>query len=126
MIDEKTNFCDLKGILTQFLKAFFGKSDVPIRFRASYFPFTEPSAEMDIGCLSCESRGCRICKQTGWLEVLGCGMVHPAVLEGMGIDSERYNGWAFGAGLDRLTMLRYKISDLRSLFENDVRFLRQF
>jgi phenylalanyl-tRNA synthetase alpha chain len=125
MIDEGSSFADLKGILTQFLQAFFDKP-VPLRFRASYFPFTEPSAEVDIGCLSCESKGCRICKNTGWLEVLGCGMVHPNVLKIVGIDSERYTGWAFGAGLDRLTMLRYGIGDLRSLFENDLRFLRQF
>lgn len=125
MIDEKINFSDLKSILTQFLQAFFEKP-VPVRFRASYFPFTEPSAEIDIGCLNCESQGCRICKNTGWLEVLGAGMVHPNVLQSVGIDSERYTGWAFGAGLDRLSMLRYRISDLRSLFENDIRFLRQF
>ncbi|MCE3239235.1 MAG: pheS [Gammaproteobacteria bacterium] len=125
MLSENSSFADLKGILTQFLQAFFEKS-IPIRFRPSYFPFTEPSAEVDIGCLSCDSQGCRICKNTGWLEVLGCGMVHPNVLQSASIDSERYIGWAFGAGLDRLTMLRYRIADLRSLFENDVRFLRQF
>ncbi len=125
MVDEHIHFTDLKGILTQFLQAFFDKP-VPLRFRASYFPFTEPSAEVDMGCLNCNSQGCRICKYTGWLEVLGCGMVHPNVLKAVGIDSERYTGWAFGAGLDRLTMLRYRIGDLRSLFENDLRFLRQF
>jgi len=125
MVDENISFADLKGILTQFLQAFFEKP-VLVRFRASYFPFTEPSAEVDIGCLNCDSQGCRICKNTGWLEVLGCGMVHPNVLQVVGIDSERYTGWAFGAGLDRLTMLRYRIADLRSLFENDLRFLRQF
>jgi phenylalanyl-tRNA synthetase alpha chain len=125
MISENSSFADLKGILKQFLEAFFEKS-IAIRFRPSYFPFTEPSAEVDIGCLSCDSQGCRICKNTGWLEVLGCGMVHPNVLQSAGIDSEHYIGWAFGAGLDRLTMLRYRIADLRSLFENDVRFLRQF
>ena len=125
MVDENVSFSDLKGILTQFLQAFF-ESPVPIRFRPSYFPFTEPSAEVDIGCQNCKSAGCRICKNTGWLEVLGCGMVHPNVLRAVGIDSERYTGWAFGAGLDRLTMLRYGITDLRSLFENDLRFLRQF
>ena len=125
MIDENVSFADLKGILTQFLQAFF-EAPVPIRFRPSYFPFTEPSAEVDIGCQNCASKGCRICKNTGWLEVLGCGMVHPNVFKFVGIDSERYTGWAFGAGLDRLTMLRYGITDLRSLFENDMRFLRQF
>jgi phenylalanyl-tRNA synthetase alpha chain len=125
MIDEKVSFADLKGMLIHFLQKFF-EAPVPIRFRASYFPFTEPSAEVDIGCLNCASRGCRICKNTGWLEVLGCGMIHPDVLTMAGIDSERYTGWAFGLGIDRLTMLRYGITDLRSLFENDLRFLKQF
>jgi phenylalanyl-tRNA synthetase alpha chain len=125
MVDENVNFADLKEILRQFLQAFFEKP-VPLRFRPSYFPFTEPSAEVDIGCLNCNSKGCRICKNTGWVEVLGCGMIHPNVFRSVGIDSERYTGWAFGAGLDRLTMLRYGITDLRALFENDLRFLRQF
>ncbi len=125
MIDENVSFSDLKGILIHLLQNFF-ETEVPIRFRPSYFPFTEPSAEVDIGCLSCKSKGCRICKNTGWLEVLGCGMVHPNVFTAVGIDTERYSGWAFGAGIDRLTMLRYGISDLRALFENDLRFLRQF
>ena len=125
MVDENITFADLRSILTQFLTAFF-EAELPLRFRASYFPFTEPSAEVDIGCQQCAGRGCRICKQTGWLEVLGCGMVHPHVFNRMGIDSERYTGWAFGAGLDRLTMLRYGITDLRTLFDNDLRFLRQF
>lgn len=125
MVDENVSFADLKGILNQFLQAFFEKP-VPIRFRPSYFPFTEPSAEVDIGCLSCNGKGCRICKNTGWLEVGGCGMVHPNVFEHVGIDTERYTGWAFGCGLDRLALLRYGISDLRAMFENDIRFLRQF
>lgn len=125
MIDEHVSFADLKGLLNQFLTAFF-EADVAIRFRPSYFPFTEPSAEVDIGCLSCKGKGCRICKNTGWLEVLGCGMVHPNVLKEVNIDSERYQGFAFGVGIDRLTMLKYGISDLRSLFENDLRFLKQF
>lgn len=125
MIEEGVSFADLRSILTQFLHAFF-EAELPIRFRASYFPFTEPSAEVDMGCQKCAQKGCRICKGTGWLEVLGCGMVHPNVLQNVGIDSERYTGWAFGAGLDRLTMLRYGITDLRALFENDLRFLRQF
>jgi len=125
MIDENVSFAGLKGILTQFLQEFFAK-EVAIRFRASYFPFTEPSAEVDIACQACAAKGCRICKNTGWLEVLGCGMVHPEVFQQLGIDNERYTGWAFGAGLDRLTMLRYGISDLRSLFENDLRLLQQF
>lgn len=125
MVDENISFADLKGTLIQFLQAFF-EAEVPVRFRASYFPFTEPSAEVDIGCQNCHGSGCRICKNTGWLEVLGCGMVHPNVFRFVGIDSERYTGWAFGAGLDRLTMLRYGITDLRALFENDLRFLKQF
>ncbi len=126
MIDEGITFANLKGVLQQFLHAFFGDKNIPIRFRPSYFPFTEPSAEIDIGCIKCSSKGCRICKNTGWLEVLGSGMVHPDVLKMAGIDHERYTGFAFGVGIDRLTMLKYGISDLRSLFENDIRFLKQF
>lgn len=125
MIDENISLADLKGMLTQFLQAFF-EAPIPIRFRPSYFPFTEPSAEVDIGCQQCQGKGCRICKNTGWLEILGCGLIHPNVLAHVGIDSERYSGWAFGLGLDRLAMLRYGINDLRTLFENDLRFLRQF
>jgi phenylalanyl-tRNA synthetase alpha chain len=125
MVDENVSFADLKGVLKQFLSEFFA-TDCPIRFRPSYFPFTEPSAEVDIGCVSCQSKGCRICKNTGWLEVLGCGMVHPNVLKAVGIDADKYQGFAFGVGIDRLTMLKYGITDLRSLFENDLRFLRQF
>jgi phenylalanyl-tRNA synthetase alpha chain len=125
MIDENVSFANLKGLLQEFLQAFFCV-ETPMRFRPSYFPFTEPSAEVDIGCFKCNSKGCRICKNTGWLEVLGCGMVHPNVLKTAGIDSERYQGLAFGAGIDRLAMLKYGISDLRSLFENDLRFLKQF
>jgi phenylalanyl-tRNA synthetase alpha chain len=125
MIDENISFADLKGIIIHFLQTFF-ESEVPIRFRPSYFPFTEPSAEVDIGCVNCNAKGCRICSHTGWLEVLGCGMVHPNVFQSVGIDSRRYTGFAFGVGIDRLTMLRYGITDLRALFENDVRFLRQF
>lgn len=126
MIDEHITFADLKGLMRQFLQQFFNDPNIAIRFRASYFPFTEPSAEVDIGCLKCGGKGCRICKNTGWLEVLGCGMVHPNVLKMAGIDSEKYRGFASGAGIDRLTMLKYGISDLRSLFENDLRFLKQF
>lgn len=125
MVDEKISFADLKGLLTFFLHEFFSP-DTPIRFRPSYFPFTEPSAEVDIGCINCNSQGCRICKNTGWLEVLGCGMVHPNVLQGVNIDTNRYRGFAFGVGVDRLTLLKYRIPDLRSLFENDLRFLKQF
>ena len=125
MIDENISFANLKGLLHEFLQAFFS-IDTPMRFRPSYFPFTEPSAEVDIGCFRCGGKGCRICKNSGWLEVLGYGMVHPNVLKMAGIDSERYQGLAFGAGIDRLAMLKYGISDLRSLFENDLRFLKQF
>ncbi len=125
MVDEHITFADLKGLLNQFLHEFFS-TDAPIRFRPSYFPFTEPSAEVDIGCLNCGGKGCRICKNSGWVEVLGCGMVHPNVLNGVGIDSEHYRGFAFGVGIDRLTLLKYGMSDLRSLFENDIRFLKQF
>jgi phenylalanyl-tRNA synthetase alpha chain len=100
--------------------------EMTLRFRPSYFPFTEPSAEVDISCLNCSGKGCRICKDTGWLEVLGCGMVHPHVLMAADVDSMRYRGFAWGLGIDRLTLLKYGVSDLRSLFENDVRFLNQF
>ncbi|MBX3709286.1 MAG: phenylalanine--tRNA ligase subunit alpha [Gammaproteobacteria bacterium] len=124
MVDEHVTFADLKGLLNQFLGEFFSV-DTSVRFRPSYFPFTEPSAEVDIGCLSCKGKGCRICKHSGWLEVLGCGMVHPNVLAGVDIDSERYRGFAFGVGLDRLTLLKYGINDLRALFENDLRLLKQ-
>ena len=111
--------------MDQFLKAFF-EVDLPVRFRPSYFPFTEPSAEVDIQCTNCRGAGCRICKNTGWLEVMGCGMVHPAVFAHCGIDSETYSGFAFGMGVERLAMLRYGVTDLRLFFENDLRFLRQF
>ncbi len=124
-IDEKASFADLKGLLNTFLNAFFEK-DLKMRFRPSYFPFTEPSAEADMECVMCEGKGCRVCKQTGWLEVLGCGMVHPNVLKAGGINSEKYRGFAFGMGVERLTMLRYGINDLRLFFENDLRFLKQF
>lgn len=125
MIDEHTTMSDLKGILSDFLNQFF-ESDFGLRFRASYFPFTEPSAEVDIQCVKCRGAGCRICKGTGWLEILGCGMVHPNVLAACNIDSERYQGCAFGMGIERLAMLYYGIDDIRLLFENDLRFLRQF
>ncbi|WP_116964178.1 phenylalanine--tRNA ligase subunit alpha [Fastidiosibacter lacustris] len=124
-IDEKVSFTDLKGLLNAFLNAFFEKN-LKMRFRPSYFPFTEPSAEADMECVMCEGEGCRVCKQSGWLEVLGCGMVHPNVLKAGGIDSEKYRGFAFGMGVERLTMLRYGIHDLRLFFENDLRFLKQF
>ncbi len=125
MVDERTTFADLKGILDQFLRQFFEK-ELAVRFRPSYFPFTEPSAEVDVQCVECGGSGCRVCSQTGWLEVLGCGMVHPAVLAHVGIDSERYTGFAFGMGVERLAMLRYGVNDLRLFFENDLRFLAQF
>lgn len=125
VVDETCTFADLKGHLQDFLEKLFER-DLKFRFRPSYFPFTEPSAEADIACVMCEGKGCRVCSQTGWLEVLGCGMVHPNVLEMSGIDSERYTGFAFGIGIDRLAMLRYGIDDLRKFFESDLRFLRQF
>lgn len=130
-IDENVSFADLKGILIAFLRDFFDDSALKVRFRPSYFPFTEPSAEVDIEC-SCqkkssdEQNSCRICGQTGWLEVLGSGMMHPKVLENGGIDSKKYRGYAFGMGIERLAMLRYQVGDLRTFFENDVRFLNQF
>lgn len=125
VVDEKVSFAELKGVLHRFLQEFFYK-DIPMRLRPSYFPFTEPSAEVDIGCVNCKGSGCRICKFTGWLEILGCGMVHPNVLESVKINHKRYRGFAFGLGIDRLSMLKYGINDLRSLFENDLRFLKQF
>ena len=126
MVDEDVTFADLKGILEAFFKAFFEVDELPTRFRATFFPFTEPSAETDIRCVHCAGEGCRVCKGTGWLEVMGCGMVHPNVLKNVGIDSEKYTGFAFGFGVERLAMLRYEINDLRVMFDNDVRFLKQF
>jgi phenylalanyl-tRNA synthetase alpha chain len=126
LIDEKANFAELKALLIDFLQQFFETPHLSVRFRPAYFPFTEPSAEADIQCVLCQGEGCRACKQTGWLEILGCGMVHPNVLKAVGIDPERHQGYAFGLGIDRLTMLRYRIPDLRMMFENDLRFLKQF
>jgi len=125
LVDENVSFADLKGVLYDFLQRFFER-DLKLRFRPSYFPFTEPSAEVDIECVMCSGKGCRVCGKTGWLEVLGCGMVHPEVFRQVGIDSEKYTGYAFGMGVERLTMLRYGVNDLRLFFENDLRFLRQF
>ncbi|MGX2031806.1 phenylalanine--tRNA ligase subunit alpha [Methylocaldum gracile] len=125
VVDRDVSFADLKGILYEFLTLFFEK-DMQVRFRPSYFPFTEPSAEVDIECVMCGGEGCRVCKQTGWLEVMGCGMIHPRVFEFVKIDPERYTGFAFGLGVERLAMLRYGINDLRLFFENDLRFLSQF
>jgi len=125
LVDENVTFADLKGIIYSFLQGFFEK-ELKVRFRPSYFPFTEPSAEVDIECVMCEGEGCRVCSQTGWLEVLGCGMIHPEVMRHVNIDSEKYSGYAFGMGVERLSMLRYGINDLRLFFENDLRFLKQF
>lgn len=124
MVDEAISFADLKGILTHFLRQFF-EADLDIRLRPSYFPFTEPSAEVDISCVFCDS-GCRVCKHTGWIEILGSGMVHPEVFKHVGIDSEKYTGFAFGVGVERLAMLRYGVDDLRLFFDNDLSFLEQF
>jgi len=125
LIDEQSSFADLKGVLEQFLQVFFEK-ELEVRFRPSFFPFTEPSAEVDIQCVNCGGDGCRVCSHTGWLEVLGCGMVHPRVLEYSNIDPEKYSGFAFGMGVERLAMLRYGVNDLRLFFDNDLRFLEQF
>jgi len=125
LVDEDVTMADLKGLLAEFLQVFF-EAELAVRFRPSYFPFTEPSAEIDVQCVSCKGAGCRVCSQTGWLEVGGCGMVHPNVLKASGVDTEKFTGFAFGMGVDRLAMLRYQINDLRLMFENDLRFLRQF
>ena len=125
LIDKQATLAGLKGLLQDFFAHFFGR-ELAFRFRPSYFPFTEPSAEMDIECTQCSGNGCRMCKFTGWLEVGGCGMVHPNVLKAVNISSDEYQGWAFGMGLDRLAMLYYGIDDLRMMFENDVTFLKQF
>ncbi|MGA7801264.1 MAG: phenylalanine--tRNA ligase subunit alpha, partial [Gammaproteobacteria bacterium] len=125
LVDEQVSFADLKGVLDDFVQQFFER-DLAVRFRPSYFPFTEPSAELDIECVHCGGKGCRVCKNSGWLEVLGCGMVHPKVFDHVGVDNERYTGFAFGMGVERLAMLRYGVNDLRLFFENDLRFLRQF
>jgi len=125
LIDEHSSFADLKGLIEDFLRVFFER-DLAVRFRPSYFPFTEPSAEVDIQCGNCAGQGCRVCSQTGWIEVMGCGMVHPKVFEFSGIDTEKYSGFAFGMGVERLAMLRYGVNDLRLFFDNDLRFLEQF
>lgn len=126
LIDEQTSFAELKGVVESFLQVFFENDHLGVRFRPSYFPFTEPSAEVDIECVMCSGEGCRVCKHTGWLEVMGCGMVHPSVFESSNIDTERFTGFAFGMGVERLAMLRYGVNDLRLFFENDLRFLEQF
>lgn len=125
LVDRKVSFADLKGTIAEFLQVFFEK-DLKVRFRPSFFPFTEPSAEVDIQCVMCSGCGCRVCKQTGWLEVMGCGMVHPNVFRSSGIDPEQFQGFAFGMGVERLAMLRYGVNDLRLFFDNDLRFLAQF
>jgi len=124
-VDENVSFGDMKAVLHGFLEAFFER-DLKMRLRPSYFPFTEPSAEVDISCVFCAGAGCRVCKHTGWLEISGCGMVHPNVFTACGIDAEKYTGYAFGMGIERLTMLRYGVNDLRLFFDSDLRFLRQF
>jgi phenylalanyl-tRNA synthetase alpha chain len=125
LVDTDVSFSDLKGVIYEFLRAFFEK-DIQVRFRPSYFPFTEPSAEVDIECVMCGGAGCRVCSHTGWLEVMGCGMIHPEVFNSVGIDNEQFSGFAFGMGVERLAMLRYGINDLRLFFENDLKFLQQF
>ncbi len=125
LIDEHSSFADLKGLIEDFLRVFFER-ELAVRFRPSYFPFTEPSAEVDIQCGNCAGQGCRVCSQTGWIEVMGCGMVHPKVFEFSGIDTDKYSGFAFGMGVERLAMLRYGVNDLRLFFDNDLRFLEQF
>ena len=124
-VAHDASFVQLKQTLYHFVKEMFG-ADIEVRFRPSYFPFTEPSAEMDITCLICSSKGCNVCKNSGWVEILGCGMVNPKVLQNCGIDTEIYNGYAFGMGIERITMLKYQINDLRLFYENDLRFLQQF
>ncbi len=126
LVDVDVSFSVLKGTLEEFLKMFFEQDDLKTRFRPSYFPFTEPSMEVDISCVMCAGRGCRVCSHTGWLEVLGCGMVHPELFRHTGVDSEKYTGYAFGMGVERLAMLRYGVNDLRLFFDNDLRFLQQF
>ncbi|GBD38999.1 Phenylalanine--tRNA ligase alpha subunit [bacterium HR37] len=125
LVDERVTFSDLKGVLTQFARLLFG-SHIKVRFRPSFFPFTEPSAEVDIECVICAGKGCRVCKNSGWLEILGCGMVDPEVFRSVQYDPQRYRGFAFGLGVERITMLKFGINDIRLFFENDIRFLKQF
>ena len=125
LVDTDVSFADLKGVVYEFLQAFFEK-EIAVRFRPSYFPFTEPSAEVDIECVMCDGKGCRVCGHTGWLEVMGCGMIHPEVFKSVDINSDEFTGFAFGMGVERLAMLRYGINDLRMFFENDLKFLEQF
>lgn len=125
LVDRKVSFADLKGVLSVFISKMFAP-DTAIRFRPSFFPFTEPSAEVDIGCVICGGSGCRVCKHTGWLEILGAGLIDPAVFEKVGYDPDQYSGFAFGLGIERIAMLKYGISDIRLFYENDLRFLSQF
>ena len=125
VIDKHITFADLKGTLAEFARELFGE-DTKVKFRPHHFPFTEPSAEVDVSCFKCGGKGCRFCKGSGWIEILGCGMVHPHVLEMCGIDPEEYTGFAFGVGLERIALLKYEIDDMRPLYENDIRFLKQF
>ena len=126
LVDENVSFANLKGTLEEFLKLFFEQEDLETRFRPSYFPFTEPSMEVDISCVICAGEGCRVCGHSGWLEILGCGMVHPELYRHTGVDGEKYTGYAFGLGVERMAMLRYGVNDLRLFFDNDLRFLQQF
>ena len=126
LVDRKVSFADLKGVLTVFCQKMFGQEDIGLRFRPSFFPFTEPSAEVDIGCVICRGKGCRVCKQTGWLEILGAGMIDPEVFRMVDYDPEEFTGFAFGLGIERIAMLKYGIDDIRLFYENDLRFLRQF
>jgi phenylalanyl-tRNA synthetase alpha chain len=125
LVDEGVQFSDLKGVLDAFVKRFYGP-EIKTRFRPSFFPFTEPSAEMDISCIFCGGTGCRICKQSGWVETLGCGMIHPNVLKNCNMDPERWSGFAFGMGVERIAMFKYRVDDIRHFYQNDLRFLRQF
>ena len=125
MLDKNVTFGDLKGVLNEFTRQFFGQAR-PTRFRTSFFPFTEPSAEVDIQCVICSGKGCRVCKGSGWLEILGAGMIHPMVFKAVEYDAEKFTGFAFGLGIERIAMLKFGIDDIRLFFENDVRFLRQF
>ncbi|PIP42964.1 MAG: phenylalanine--tRNA ligase subunit alpha, partial [Deltaproteobacteria bacterium CG23_combo_of_CG06-09_8_20_14_all_60_8] len=125
LVDRKVSFGDLKGVLSVFIAKMFDKK-TPIRFRPSFFPFTEPSAEVDIGCVICKGEGCRVCKKTGWLEILGAGLIDPAVFKMVGYDPDAYTGFAFGLGMERIAMLKYGITDIRMFYENDLRFLSQF
>lgn len=126
VVDRDISFADLKGVLVYFLREFFEQDDLKVKFRPSYFPFTEPSAEVDMGCVFCQGDGCRVCGHTGWIEILGCGMVHPEVFRHAHVDHDKFTGYAFGMGVERLTMLRYGVGDLRLFFENDLDFLSQF